>query len=287
MNWQLILRVMCGCFVAIPTLTQAAEPKPAKQEVVSPKETISLLNGKDLSKWYTWLTDDKHEDPRHVFSVQKDGILRISGDGYGGLITKNEYANYHLVMEYRWGTETHRNRVKASRDNGLLLHCQGPDGNFGGSKGEPGPWMTSIECQIIEGGVGDILVLSGTDENGEKIPAAVTCNVTRDKNGQPCWDPNGKEERFLSGRINWYGRDPAWKDVLGIRGPKDVDSPGQEWTKLECICAGDTLTYLVNGTIVNRAKDVIPSSGKILLQTEGAEMFVRKFDLQPLPAQLP
>ena len=38
----------------------------------------------------------------------------------------------------------------------------------------------------------------------------------------------------------------------------------------------------VNGVTVNRASDVFPSAGKILLQSEGFELFVRKFELRPL-----
>lgn len=266
---------------------EADTTEPATAQPVTPTEVISLLDGPELSAWYSWLTEGGHEDPRDVFTVLPDGTLRISGDGYGGLITKHEYENYHLVIEYRWGTETWAPREDRARDGGLLLHCQGPDGNFGGTATKPGPWMTSIECQIIEGGVGDILVLSGTDEQGNKMPAAVTCEVTRDRDGEPVWTAGAPTERFTSGRINWYGRDPDWADVLGFRGAQDVDSPGQEWTRVECFCQGDTLTYLVNGVVVNRGTEAVPAQGKILLQTEGAEMFVRRLELRPLPKQVP
>ncbi len=276
-----VLTAIPACFLVLTQLSIADE-KP-----VVPTETIELLNGRDLSAWYTWLTDDGYEDPRGVFTIQPDGTLRISGDGYGGLITRKEYADYYLVMEYRWGTATWRNRVDRARDGGLLLHCQGPDGNFGGSKGKPGPWMTSIECQIIEGGVGDILVLSGKDADGNPIEASATCEITRDRDGEAVWKAGGEPTTFTRGRINWFGRDPDWKDVLGFRGANDVESPGQEWTTLECFCSGDTLTYRVNGVVVNRAKDVRPRHGKILMQTEGAEMFVRKLELRPLPKELP
>lgn len=275
------------CLFLTHTLA-AQETVATKSEPITPKRTIELLNGKDLSQFYSWLTDDRYEDPREVFTIQDDGILRISGDGFGGLITKKKYANYHLVMEYRWGTKTWRKRKGRARDSGLLLHCQGPEGNYDrGTKKNPSPWMNSIECQVIEGGVGDILVLQGKDEEGNTLEAAVTCEVTRDRDGEPVWTKGGQKERFERGRINWSGRDPDWKDVVGFRGQDDVDSPGQEWTKLECFCAGDTLTYRVNGTIVNRATGVLPDHGKILLQTEGAEMFVRKLELRPLPDQLP
>jgi len=84
------------------------------------------------------------------------------------------------------------------------------------------------------------------------------------------------------GRVNWLYRDPAWKDQTGVRGPKDVDSPGKGWTRLECIADGDTLTYLVNGVVVNQASHVTPSAGKIQIQTEQAEIYYRKIELQPL-----
>jgi hypothetical protein len=260
----------------------------AEEKALVPKETISLLDGKDLkTNWYSWLQDTGREDPRGVFTLQKDGTLHISGDGFGGLTTHKEYANYHLVLEYRWGKKTWQNRKTAARDGGLLLHAQGPDGNFGGSKDKPGPWMTSIECQIIEGGVGDILVLQGNDAQGKKMDASVVCEQVNDRDGEAVWKQGGEKKRFTSGRINWYGRDPDWKDTLGFRGKNDVESPGQEWTTVECFCRGDQLVYRVNGTIVNRASDIFPTQGKILLQTEGAELFVRKLELRPLPAKLP
>lgn len=274
-----------GCLLGL--LVMAGNSLLRAEEAVVPIAPIPLVNGRDLSPWTTWLTDDGREDPRGVFTVLPDGLLRISGDGFGGLITRREYRDYHLVLEYRWGTATWRNRKDRARDGGLLLHCQGPEGNFGGSPGKPGPWMTSVECQIIEGGVGDILVLQGQDESGKTMEASATCEVTRDRDGEPVWTAGGKKETFTKGRINWFGRDPDWKDVLGYRGKQDPDSPGQEWTTLECFCRANTLVYRVNGTIVNRASDVIPRQGKILLQTEGAEMFVRRLELRPLPAVIP
>jgi hypothetical protein len=147
--------------------------------------------------------------------------------------------------------------------------------------------MSSVECQIIEGGVGDILVLQGKDERGATIESTATCEISRDRDGEPVWTAGGEKTRFTSGRINWFGRDPDWKDELGYRGGKDVESAGAGWTLLECFCQDDVLVYRVNGVIVNRASAVFPRQGKILLQTEGAEMFVRKLELRPLPATLP
>jgi hypothetical protein len=287
--WRLSPLALCLTLLSLSLLPCGLRAEdPGQTTAVVPERPIPLVGGTELKEfWYTWLTDDGHDDPRGVFTLQPDGILKISGDGFGGLITHKEYANYHLVMEYRWGTPTWRTRTGRARDGGLLLHCQGPDGNVGGSKDRPGPWMNSIECQIIEGGAGDILVLQGKDENGKILPATATCEISRDRDGEAVWTPGGEKQEFTRGRINWFGRDPDWKDVIDFRGANDVESPGHEWTVLECFAKDDTLTYRVNGVVVNRASQVLPCQGKILLQTEGAEMFVRKLELRPLPEVIP
>ena len=76
--------------------------------------------------------------------------------------------------------------------------------------------------------------------------------------------------------------DPDFKEVLDTRGKQDVESPLTEWTRVECICQGKRITVLVNGVTVNECFDVFPSAGKILLESEGFEIFFRKFELHPL-----
>src|SRR2546421_8889963 len=62
-------------------------------------EPVALFDGKDLGKWYTFLRDHgKDKDPNGTFTV-KDGVLRISGQDFGGLITRDEYADYKLETE--------------------------------------------------------------------------------------------------------------------------------------------------------------------------------------------
>jgi hypothetical protein len=248
------------------------EPTP-----IEPKEKRALFNGKDLTGFYIYMSDTKYEDPRRIFTVESnvDGApaIHVSGDGLGGLLTKEAFKNYHLTVEYRWGTKTWRQRVKAARDSGVLVHCQGPDGGYGGI------WPSCIEFQIIEGGTGDLLVVSGKDA---KIPPSVIAEIEKDRDGEMVWKRGGMKQLVKKGRVNWYGRDVDWKDVVGFRGKNDVESPGQEWTKLECIAEGDHLTYLVNGKVVNEAFEVMPSSGKLCFQTELAEIYFRKIEIGPI-----
>jgi hypothetical protein len=212
--------------------------------------------------------------------------IRISGRCYGGLTTKQRFANYRLVAEFRWGLATWGSRTNAAKDSGVLLHCTGRDGNYF-KKDFNGPWMRSYEFQIIQGGVGDLLVLGGYESDGSVQNPLAAAAIVSDRDGEPCWDAKGAAREFTSGRVNWWGRDADWTDTLGFRGRQDVESPGGEWTRIEAVCAGGTLDYFVNGTRVNQASQLSHQSGRLIFQSEGAEIFFRRIELHPLPESQP
>ncbi len=217
-----------------------------------------------------------------MFSVV-DGELRISGEGLGYLATRRSFRDYRLVVEYRWGDRNHGERAGKARDSGIFLHARGPHGNsFDGG----GAFMAAIECQVMEGCVGDLMLIRGRGEDGEWLPLRLTTDVgeERDAAGWPYWRPDGEPftlERW--GRINWRAKDRAWQDRLGFRGARDPDSPAREWTRIECVCRGDRILIRVNGELVVTARDVHPTSGKILLQCEGSEIFFRRVVVERLP----
>jgi len=277
---QQLSNIIASCITAaivawaLPPGLRADQPVPAP---ISPKgELIKLFNGKDLDNCYSWIRDIGYEDPNDVFTVQ-DGVMRISGEGYGGLITKQTYRDYHMVIEFKWGGKTWGDREDRARDSGVLFHCFGPDGNFGGT------WMASIEAQIIEGGVGDVLILSGQDpETGDPLTTTMTAEITKDRDGERVWKKGGQRVTLNGGRINWWGRDVEWEDKIDFRGKQDLESPFGEWTRMDVICRGGHILVKVNGELVNEAFDAKPDSGKLLLQTEQAELLVRRWDLLPL-----
>ncbi|HEY1050583.1 MAG TPA: PVC-type heme-binding CxxCH protein [Prosthecobacter sp.] len=219
---------------------------------------------------------DFHDDPKDIWTFAKDGTFNISGRGYGYVATKENFKDYHLVLEFKWGTKTWGKREKATKDNGILLHAYGPHGAYGDT------WMASIEAQIIEGGVGDILVLSPKLADGTELTTSVSSEYALDRDKEKIWKKGEPRQTVTKGRINWKGRDEDWVDKIGFRGKNDVESPPGEWNRLEVIAKGDTLQYFVNGALVNEAFDCKPAEGKILLQTEGAEMIVRRYELYPL-----
>jgi len=219
---------------------------------------------------------DFHDAPKDVWTFDKDGTFHISGRGYGYVATKENFRDYHLVLEFKWGTKTWGKREKAAKDNGILLHGYGPHGAYSDT------WMASIEAQIIEGGVGDILVLSPKLADGTQLTTSLSAEFALDRDKEKIWKKGEPRQTVTAGRINWKHRDVDWADKVGFRGREDVESPSGEWNRLEVIAKGDTLQYFVNGAMVNEAFDCKPAEGKILLQTEGAEMLVRRYELYPL-----
>jgi hypothetical protein len=262
-------------------LITAASGAPA---VVVPDKVIPLFNGADLSSFTTW--DRKHGrvDKDHVFTVVEridDGpAIRISGQHFGGILTKEHYANYRFVAEFRWGLLSWQPRRDRARDGGILFHCQGEEGNT-----EPdfsGAYMRSVEYQIIEGGTGDLILVRGY-ERGNPTLICPTLHTTITP-GTRRWNPAGEPVLLTIGRhrTDWMLKDPDWKDELGFRGRQDVEHPVGQWNRIEAICDGGSVTFFLNGVKVNEGRDGSFREGRILIQSEGAEMFFRKIELHPL-----
>lgn len=263
-----MLRLFVSCAVAFACVGGAVADEP-----VSPKQATPLFNGKDLTGFTTWLKDSKREDPKKVFRVA-DGQIHISGDGFGYMATEKAYKDYRVVIEYKWGKKT--DGGKYVRNSGLLLHATGPDG------GANGVWMSCIECQLAQGCCGDLITIRGKDEKGATIPVSLASDVVIGPDKRPRWSEGGTKTVFTGRQLWWNKHDPDFKEFLDTYGKNDVESKLGEWTKVECVCDGAKLTVFVNDVKVNHAYDVNPAAGKILLQTEGFELYVRKFEIHPL-----
>lgn len=216
-------------------LTGVAVPKAPKAG-----KAIPLFNGKDLKGWYTFLRNEgKNNDPDGIFKVE-NGVIHILGKTFGYIMTEQEYENYHLIVEFKWGTAKWPPREKAVRDSGILYHVTGPDK----------VWPKSFECQVQEGDTGDFWLIDGVTLN--------TPEKTTD---------DGKARRVGKNRVLKY---------------KDAEKPSGEWNVVEVIAEGNTVKHIVNGVLVNEGSNLSQSRGKILIQSEGAEVFYRRIELSPL-----
>ncbi|MBX3742478.1 MAG: DUF1080 domain-containing protein [Akkermansiaceae bacterium] len=279
-----ILRM--ALFSAPVTLLQSASAKLGDPEPITPREKVNLLevlSGKDrVSQLHPKKSVDA--DPDKVWRFAEGGTLKINGQGLGFLRTTQQYQDYHLVIEYRWGEGTHGPRVDRARDGGLLLHAFGPDTALSGT------WPSCTEVQMIEGGTGNILLLAPKDETGVQSATKATLTITPDRIGTPLWNPAGEsralpfEGRVVT-RIGWKDRDPGWTDKKGYRGAKDLEKPTGDWNRMDVICMGDTIRVLLNGELVNEATKVHPRSGYIAIKSEYADYEVRRWELLPLSAK--
>lgn len=214
---------------------------------------VVLFDGRDLGAFDTFIKDrGLNADPEHVFRVEA-GTIHVSGKEFGYVITKKEFANYYLRAEFKWGEGTYAPREGKARDSGILYHVQG----------EQKVWPRSVEFQILEGGTGDFWMTDG---------GAITSSE-----GVRVTGPPGDALK-----IDRKGKGPS-SDVKGYRDPVgEVEKPHGEWNQLELVAEGDHVKQFVNGKLVNEGSKAFPSSGKILFQSEGAELYFRGIELFPL-----
>ncbi|WP_222861312.1 3-keto-disaccharide hydrolase [Seonamhaeicola marinus] len=256
------------------------------------KEWAELLD-KDLSDWNTYLsykfpkgsngkipldsTGQKtppigyNKNTNTVFSIvedKKELVLRISGEIYGCIFTKEEFENYHLKLKVKWGDKTWHPRKNNLMDSGLLYHSIGEVGNDYWHS-----WMLSQEFQIIENNTGDYwsIAKAGIDiraelpENSKRAVANHKAPFLKIGNG-------GDYYGFCERSIN-------------------NESPLNDWTTLELICFQNKSLHIVNGKVVMVLKNsrylkdnqILPlTKGKIQLQSEGAEVFFKDIKIKKL-----
>lgn len=246
-----------------------------------------LWNGKDLAGWDTYLSKPhasvklEHEqrdakgnhtgpvgvnrDPKKVFTiVQHEGkpVIRVSGEIYGTITTHASYSNYHLRLEMKWGEQKWAPRTQAKRDSGLLYHANGPWGTVGA-------WLPSLELQIQETDMGDFWSV-----NSRAMIRA------RPFEKSFIYDPRADPMLFAMGMPG---------HPRSCRRQADREKPHGEWNVIELVCLGDKAWHMVNGHVVLVLENCerkdgetwgSATSGKIQLQSEGAELFYRNVELR-------
>ena len=255
-----------------------------------PPEWTPLLD-KNLSKWEIYQSfyhklgykgkppvDDKgvaiqpigyNINKNNVFSVDMvngEPVLHITGEIYGCVFTKQEFANYHLKLKYKWGTKKWVPRINELKDSGLLYHSQGKCGvEYWRS------WMLSQEFQIIEHSTGDYW-----------SQATSQADIKAKKDSSYKFSPDGKLTAFGGATGNGGF----------CQASEDMDKVGQ-WNEIELITYGDKSLQIVNGKVVNalsgsRYKDgdaLKPLiKGRLQLQSEAAEVFYKDIVIKPITA---
>ncbi len=216
-----------------------------------------------------------NNDPNGVFSTATvDGgpAIRISGEIFGGLVSREEFENYHLRFEVRWGEKKWLPRGPLPRDSGCCYHSVGPHG------ASYGFWMRSFEFQLQEGDFGDFYGLAGV---------IADCEGVRKEPDNPSSD------------VVYRKGAPT---IAGIRKRviknADRERPHGQWNTIDLYAAGQTSAHVVNGatTLVLTGlrhpvdgREAPLTRGRIQLQSEGAEVFYRNVAIrriQEIPREI-
>ena len=235
--------------------------------------TLALFNGKDLSGWYKYLSGlGRDNDPKNVISVT-NGVIRITGESWGALVTEGEYENYRLTVEYRWlGTRLGAKAQKAL-DSGILFHSTGPDGAFYGT------WMASHEFNLVQGATGDFWTVH---PKGSDMYLKAEASDTLLDGKFRIWEKGGTPVTLTGNdRLCRFDISPAW-DNKPTTPLTAEERPTGEWNTAVLECRGETVRAYLNGKLVNEALSVKPSKGRIQLQSEGCGIEFRRVTLEPL-----
>lgn len=202
-----------------------------------------------------------NNDPLKIFTTsQVDGEtqLDISGEIYGALSSKEEFSNYHLSVQFKWGEKKWEPRLEKRRDSGILIHCTGEHGKFWNV------WMSSLECQVQEHDIGDFIGLAG--------PKA-EIRLSNDPEKKNTFDPNGESQ--LTGAY--------------INASVEADKPNGEWNTIDIYTLGADSIFVVNGqanmVLQNAQHQGKPlTKGKIQIQSEAAACNYRGLTITPITA---
>jgi hypothetical protein len=276
------MRNFLTCLVLLCLLTGTSF-KPAS-------EWTALLD-KNLSKWETYQSyyhkvgykgqqpvDDNgiplkpigyNVNKNNVFSVEMQNgepVLKITGEIYGCIFTKQDFKNYDLKLKFKWGEKKWVPRLDDYKDSGLLYHSQGKCGveYFR-------TWMLSQEFQVVENSTGDYWSQSTSQADAKAV----------------------KDSSFKFNNLNG-----KWTSIGGGTGNGSFCEAGTkmdkrmgEWNEIELITYGDKSLHIVNGKVVMALKnsrfkdgDVMKplTHGKLQLQSEAAEVYYKDIMIKPI-----
>lgn len=207
----------------------------------------------DLSQWDTYLgypnvetevsglsrgDDGEYNEPVgynrdewNVFSVNTESgepVLRISGEIYGGIFTRQDFKNYRLRLQVRWGEKKWKPRADLPLDSGILYHGTGEHGvDYWRA------WPLSQEFQIVEQGV------DGMTGDWWKIGHSqidIRCEKIGPDDAPYQFNP---EAELLT-----FGGDEGEITCLAS---ENHEKPSGEWNTLELITYEDKSLHIVNG----------------------------------------
>lgn len=154
-----------------------------------------------------------------------------------------------------------------------VIHCVGKPPGFARTEQAYRDYKVTVEWRFVK-------IAPKADNTGVLVhmqlpdavwPKTIECQGQHDKQG----------EFWMQGGATCKGHDTKETRHVTSAEPSN-EKPVGEWNLFEAECKGDDVKVSINGKLMNEAAECNVSSGFIGLQSEGAEIEVRKVSLDPL-----
>jgi serine/threonine-protein kinase len=228
-----------------------------------------LFNGTNLDGWDAATDAGTRADP--VFTaVMEEGqpAVRASGQAPGTLTTRDEFASYHLRLEFKWGA----GQPSSPRRAALVYHCPAAASLRNGN-------LPGLEYTLDEGNCGDLAV---------PLRAGITVETTGEL------VPQDGPERALP-LVRYQPTGQRRMIPLGVQpriraAASPVKATG-EWNTLEVLTFRDRTVHRLNGQLCLAIREArrwygkVPQPlhrGRIQLRSAGAEIYFRNLLIRPL-----
>lgn len=208
-----------------------------------------------------------------VFAVSA-GTSAGQGDGWVKLFNGKDFSGWKKFLDPKKQADPN----KIWTINNGVIHCEGSVNGYLVTEKEYENYVLKVEWKW------------GDKMAGKNRNSGVFVHVVGE---DKIW-PKAIEAQLMSGRAGDFWLvdnfklkiDPKRQDPKQprhyFRSKDDVEKPIGEWNQYEITCKGNSVKLVINGHVVNEGTDAELSKGKILLQSEGAEILFRNVELKPL-----
>jgi hypothetical protein len=219
-------------------------------------DEITLFNGKDFSGWTFFLEQKDYNvggrgKISDFASVKPGGVIQLDPKMHGALMTKKDYLNYKIHIEWRWVDPSFKRN-----NSGLFLRIRPPfvwDSEHGELPG-------FYQVQISPSTTGELWVLGAYSETKLKTDPARSYIPFGTLQGNPMM---GSDRRHLP--------------------TKDAEKPAGEWNSMDVTLDGKNIAVTVNDELVNEGTNLVDLPGRIGLESEFGPVQYRNIRLTKLP----
>ena len=203
-----------------------------------------------------------------VIQENNENVLKVTGEYYGCVFTKENFKNYRLKLKVKFGNKKWEPRTDKLLDAGVLYHSQGEAGvDYWRA------WMLSQEFQIMEGHFGDYWNIANSAIDIKAYLPEGSMNAVADES-QP----------FISFGKNTQNMGFCMRKMR-------AETPNNGWTEIELVCFEGKSLHIVNGKVVmvlqnsryfDGEKFMPLTEGKIQLQSEACEVYYKNIKIKPI-----